>query len=250
MGTIVLDMKTSDPIAEALFGKTRRAVMALFFTRPDEQFHLREVVRLTGVSPGAIQRELKLLANAGILTHTRRGNQTIYQADASCSVFHLLKELVVRTVGISDLLRQALLPLQHSVRVALLFGSFASGQHRATSDVDVLVVGELPFADLVAALRPVQQRTGREVNPVLYTPSDFTEGIRSGNHFLTSVLASPVVFVLGNERELTAIRKERLARVAPKLARGDGEPAGSRRAGNAGRAGKGTQRRRPVSPRV
>lgn len=240
----------ADPVAEVLFGKTRQAVMALFFTRPDEQFHLREVVRLTGVSPGAVQRELKVLAKAGILTHTRRGNQTIYQADASCSVFHLLKELVVRTVGLADLLRQALLPLQHSIRVALLFGSFASGQHRATSDVDVLVVGELPFADLVAALRPVQQRTGREVNPVLYTPSEFREGISSGNQFLTSVLASPVVFVLGDERELAAIRKERLARVSPNLARRDRQPAGSRPAGNAGRAGKGTQRRRPVSARL
>ena len=57
-------------IATLLFGLTRRSVLSLLLGRPDEQFYLRQIVRMTGTGLGPAQRELAALAQAGIITRT------------------------------------------------------------------------------------------------------------------------------------------------------------------------------------
>src|SRR3954465_14518796 len=113
-------------VGDLLFGKTRQAVMGLLFLKPEESFHLRQIVRLTGAGIGPVQRELAKLVDAGLLLREQRGRQVYFQA-AGSPVFGELRGLLVKTAGVADVLRQALSPLAPGIRSAFIFGSFAKG---------------------------------------------------------------------------------------------------------------------------
>jgi predicted nucleotidyltransferase len=198
-------------LGSTLFGKTRRAVLALTYGRPEESFHLRRIARFAATGQGVLQRELQQLTAVGLLTRRVSGRQTYYQADRACPIFEELRSVVTKTAGLSDVLRDALVPLGERVTVAFVFGSFAQGTQRAGSDVDVLVVGQVTFGELTEALAPVQERLSREVNPTVYPRREFQEKVRARQHFVTRVLASPKLFLVGNERELEQLAQERLA---------------------------------------
>lgn len=197
MDTIVSELHTADGLSDVLFGRTRRAVLGLLYGNPDESFYLREVSRRCGQALGAVQRELAQLAAAGIVERQRVGNQVRFRADPRCPVYPELKSLVTKTVGAAGVIRDALATLGSRVQLAFLFGSFARGQQRRESDIDVVVVGEASFEELSAALTPAEHRLGRPVNPMLYGTAEFHRKRAARDHFITSVLAEPKVLLVG-----------------------------------------------------
>lgn len=220
----------ADPLTDVLFGKTRRAVLGLLFTRPDESFHLRELARLCRLSLGPVQREVNALAGAGLLTRDPRGRQVFYRLDPRCPVLPELRALVIKTAGLIDVLRRALVPARDELRLAFVFGSFARGEQRHTSDVDLLVVGDITFAELVKALHAPQAHLGRVINPTLYTPAEFRRKLAAGNHFLGRVVAAEKLYVVGDEHELAAMAAERVAQAPRAKSPGNRRPVRRHRA--------------------
>ncbi|MHB9024730.1 MAG: hypothetical protein ACYC7E_11245 [Armatimonadota bacterium] len=80
-------------VAEALLGKVRSAVLALLFLHTDELFYHRQLVRMTGLGHGAVQRELGHLLQAGLLIRTQRGKEVYYQANQSSPIYAELRGL-------------------------------------------------------------------------------------------------------------------------------------------------------------
>ena len=189
-------------IAAALFGKAQQALLSLFFLRPEQSFYLRQIVRMAGTGQGATQRELARWVEAGLLLRERRGNQVHYRVNTASPVFPELKALTVKTVGVADVLRDALAGLARRIEVAFIYGSVARGEEKNDSDVDVIVVGDVLFGDVVAALGGVHDRIGRELNPSVFPRQEFRKKLRAGHHFLTSVMTTPKLFLIGSEREL------------------------------------------------
>jgi len=219
----------TDSVGHLLFGKTRQAVLGLLLTHPDESFHLRQIVRMTGAGLGPAQREAVRLAQVGLIIRRQRGRQVFYGANRESPVYAELSGLVVKTAGIADVLRAALEPLKGSIRVAFIFGSFAAGRQASDSDIDLLVVAEMPFATLAKALGPAQQRLAREINPTVYSPDELAKKLAGRHHFLTRVFAGPKIFLVGDEHELSGMAKERLDSTAPAKRRGDRRSSGSHR---------------------
>jgi predicted nucleotidyltransferase len=191
-----------DKLDGVLFGKTRRALLSLLLSHPDESYYLRQMVRLTGVGMGALQRELKVLSEAGIISISNRGRQSFFQANPACPVFEELKSLVLKTSGAASLLRTALAPLADETRIAFIFGSLAQGGHTRRSDVDVMVVGEVDFGQVVSAFSTVQEALAREINPVVYSKDEFKSKAIQGGSFIKRVLESPKIFLLGDADDL------------------------------------------------
>lgn len=191
----------SDAIANALFGHTRRRVLALFFGRPRESFHVREIVRLTEAGSGGVQRELRRLAQAGLIVRQSIGAQVLYGANPASPVYDELTSLMAKTAGVADVIRAALrkIPRPDRIRLALIYGSMAKGTQVAASDVDILVVGEVSLSDIAPALRPAQERIAREINPTVYTPREFSDKRAKQAHFLTSVAKQPKLYLIGSE---------------------------------------------------
>jgi len=194
-------MSTTSPIS-VLFGKTQRALLSIFFACPEQSFYFRQIVRMAGVGQGAVQRELRCWVEAELLTRTRKGNQVHYQANRTLPIFNELRAISVKTGGVADVLREALDPLANKIVLAFIHGSLASGRERAGSDVDLVVVGDVSFSDVVAALQEAQDRVGREVNPSVYSTEEFRKKIRSKHQFLTSATTGAKIFIIGGQHEL------------------------------------------------
>jgi len=225
MGT----QQTVDHLAAALFGRTRRAVLSLLLSHPDESFYLREVARNAGAGQGAAQRELQRLEQAGIIRRFARGRQVFFQANHECPIFAELRGIVLKTAGVADVLRAALQTLVGRVRLAFVYGSVARGQPRQDSDVDLCIVGAVTFAEVVNALGPAQEKLAREVNPTVYPPAEFTRKLAAGHHFVTSLARDPKLFLIGDERELARVAQEPTAGAAPDQSAGDRRAARRRR---------------------
>lgn len=197
--------------ASLLFGAYRRGVLALLLLRPEQSLHVREIARATGKAPGTLLRELNALAEAGVLARRRVGNQVHFQANAACPIFEDLRNILKKTVGVADVLREALAPLAGDIRAAFVYGSIARGEERAGSDIDLMVVGEARFADVVAALAPAQELVRREVNPNVYPALEFKRKLAAGEPFLKRVLADRKIFIIGDEDELGRLGAQRKA---------------------------------------
>ncbi|WP_295547535.1 transcriptional regulator [uncultured Pseudacidovorax sp.] len=190
-------------LADALFPKVRQRVLAVLFGNPARSFYANEVISLAGSGSGAVQRELADLSQAGLLTVTRQGNQKHYQANADSPVFAELRGLVLKTSGLVEVLRTALLPLASQIRAAFVFGSVASQQDTTHSDIDVLVVSaSLGYGELFGALESATTTLGRTVNPTLYTPGDLARRRAQDNAFVTRVLGQPKLWLIGSDEAL------------------------------------------------
>lgn len=202
MGTSTKPTRTSN-LADSLFPKGRQRVLAVLFGNPGRSFYANEVIALAQSGTGAVQRELAALSEAGLLTVTRQGNQKHYQANVDAPVFAELRGLVLKTMGLADILRVALAPLAPQIDLAFVYGSVAKQQDTAHSDVDVMIVsGNLGYADVFGALEGATATLGRKVNPTLYTPVEVAKRISQDNAFVTRVLQQPKIWLIGTEAQL------------------------------------------------
>jgi predicted nucleotidyltransferase len=140
-----------------------------------------------------------------------QGNQVLYQANSQSPIFSEIKSLITKTVGIHDAIRAALASLGSEIQVAFVHGSVARQNERANSDVDLMVLGNAPFSEIVSALGPAQRELGREINPTVFPVSEFRSKSAAGNHFLRSVMKEKRLFVLGTENELAKLALRTLA---------------------------------------
>ena len=196
---------------ELMFGTYRRQLLATLLLRPDERFHVRELGRMTGFSPGSIHRELKILAKSGLLRQKRVGNQVLYQSNPDSPIFEELASIFRKTAGLADLLQDALWELAEKIDMAFVFGSMATGRQTPSSDVDVIVLGDVQLIDVVKALSPVSETLGREMNPVVMTAIGFLADLGKKKRFATRVLDEQKIFVIGSEREFAELTQDQSA---------------------------------------
>ncbi len=192
-------------VADALFASVKQRVLAVLFGNPGRSFFANEVIALAGSGTGAVQRELVRLAAAGLVTVKRLGKQKHYQANASAPVFKELRNLVLKTSGLADVLRGALKPLTEKIDAAFVYGSMAKGQDTVKSDIDLMVVSDsLTYADIFAAVEKAAIRLGRAVNPTVYSRDEFAGRVKQRNAFVTRVQAQPKLWLIGDERGVGA----------------------------------------------
>ena len=189
--------------ADALFPAVRQRVLAVLFGSPDRRFYANGLIALARSGSGAVQRELASLLAAGLITVRDQGNQKHYQANAASPVFAELRGLVLKTVGLADVLRAALAPLAGQITMAFVYGSVARREDTAASDVDVLIVSDaLGYAEVFGALESAAQTLGRTINPTLYTRAELARRRAQDNAFVTRVLDQPRIWLMGDEEVL------------------------------------------------
>lgn len=173
----------------------RRAILANTFIDPAREFHLRELVRLTGLAPRTIQQEVERLVRADLLTERRASNRRYLRANTQHPLYPPVREIVLKTSGLGDVLRKAL--GEADIELALVYGSIAANTPRAGSDVDLLIVGSLGLRAATARLRTAHEALGREIVPVVWTPQEFARRRREHDAFLRRVFAGPTISIVG-----------------------------------------------------
>jgi len=195
-------------LSSLLFSDYRRRVLGLLLSHPDKTYHVRELARLTGTSAGTLHKELTKLTQGGVLRREAVGNQVRYSADLDCPIFGELASILRKTSGMVDVLVAALSSVEKDITMAFVFGSVARGEQQSNSDVDVMLVGNLGFADAVQLLHPIQATLQREINPVVYTVDEFRRRAASDDSFIREVLSQPKLFVVGNDNELRKLTQD------------------------------------------
>ncbi|MDY6837378.1 MAG: nucleotidyltransferase domain-containing protein [Thermodesulfobacteriota bacterium] len=178
--------------------KTRLELLKLLALNPGNTFHVNELSRRTGFSLRGVAKELENLLSGGILSREVTGNQHRYQLDPDCPIHNEIKGLVLKTVGLCDLVKRVLGPVEKDIELALIFGSFASGDYDNTSDVDLFVVSDLSGVKLSELLGPVQNEIGRAINVSQFRRSEYRRRKTQKDHFLTRVLEGPTITVFGH----------------------------------------------------
>lgn len=185
-----------------LLGDTRTAILAVLLLRPDEPQHVRELARLTGVSPGTLHRELTALASHGILRRNEVGRQVFFAADRACPVFEELAGLLRKTAGSVDVIRKALQPHAARIRASFVYGSVAAGTETSSSDVDVMILGDISFGEAVRALAPAQAALRRDVNATVMKREEFLRKRKAKDGFVSELSKGPKLWVIGSDDEL------------------------------------------------
>ena len=181
----------------ALFTRTQRRVLSLLFGHPDKSYFANEIVRLAAVGTGSVQRELARLADSGLLSVSRIGNQKHYQANPDSPIFPELRSIVLKTFGALDQLRTALDQLGGEIETAFIFGPDVHATAPSGSHLDMLIVAvELRYGDVVNGLTDTENRIGRSIQPLLFTPSDYQKLLTEENEGLLQILAQPRVMLV------------------------------------------------------
>lgn len=189
---------SSHGVASALFSATQQKVLGLLFGQPDRSYLTTEVISLCGGGSGGVQRELARLTASGLVQVERVGRQAHYRANAASPVYAELVALVRKTVGLVEPLRTALNPLADKIEVALVHGSVARGEARASSDVDVLVVSDaLQPEDLYRSLANAEHQLSRPIHPTLMTTREFQKRRSEPGSFVQRVLGGSVEWLIG-----------------------------------------------------
>ena len=192
-------------LSDALFTATQQRVLGCLFGQPGRSFSISELIQTTGAGSGAVQRELARLTGSGLLSVEQLGKQKLYRANPASPIHDEIVAIVRKTFGLAMPLRDALMPLADRLHAAFVFGSVAKGSDTASSDIDLMLVSDaLTYADAMAALHPLMERLGREINPTLYSRVELRKRIAEGNSFVTRVLAQPRLWLIGNDDALAA----------------------------------------------
>ena len=190
-------------LADVLFSPVQQRVLALLFGQPGRSFRSAEVIALAGSGTGAVHRQLVRLAESGLVTVTRVGNQKHYQANRDSPVFTELHGLIVKTVGLAGPLEKALAPFKEKIQAAFVYGSIAKGTDTAQSDIDLLVISnDLAYADLYSALQETEATLNRPIHVSLMTEAEWRRKLATGNPFVTKIQAQPKIPLIGSIDDL------------------------------------------------
>lgn len=190
-------------LSEILSSRTRAEIFKLLFGTVEEELHVREIQRRSGLNDSTIRQELRKLLRLDLLIGRKDSNRVYYRANKSSPLYPELRNLVLKTVGLADILRGAL--QDERIKVAFVFGSIVGGKETADSDVDLFVIGDVGLRRISELLAGVSEKTGRETNPHVMSKDEFRNRIETGEHFVSSLVKSPKLFITGTESDLKAM---------------------------------------------
>ena len=193
-------------LGELLLGRTRSRLLATLYDKPDTHFFVRQLARHIHGSAGTVQRELTTLTSVGLIRRNNHENQVLYQANPDHPIFAELHSLLAKTNGVYSMLGEELMSLSRDIEFAFVYGSFARGEEKAASDIDLMVIGEVTLDDLLARLSPIEKSLSRPINPTVYSRQELRSKIQADNHFLRAIQNAPLVFLIGDEHEFREIR--------------------------------------------
>jgi len=192
---------------KSLFANNVLEVLAILFLNREEAIHQSKIVTLSGLRVIQVQRALQRLSEAGLIEEYQQGNMVYYKLEKNQPILTDLKNILYKTILISEPFKKAFEKFTKQISIAFIYGSFAKGTETAESDIDLFVVGEVGLKQLSKLLSPIAKQLQREINPVIYPKAEFIIKVRKKDHFVTSVMHSRKLWLVGDDNELKKMVK-------------------------------------------
>lgn len=190
-----------DNLTRLLSSRVKAEVFRLLFGPDARELHVREIARRAKLNEATVRQELSVLAGLHLVALRRDGNRAYYRAETASPLCTDIRNIVLKTSGLIDILRIALVE-KPGIRLAFVFGSVASGGEKPATDIDLMIIGSVSLRQLSKWLSGVAAQVGRDVNPHIVTPREFSRRRQAGDRFVNSVLSAPRLFVIGTEMSL------------------------------------------------
>ena len=184
---------------EHLFtSKTRIKLLELMLFNQDREFHLREISRIIKTSPRYVSIELEKLEKINLVDMHKKGNLNIYSINKECIILNELKQIFLKTEYVGELLRAE---LEGKVDYALIFGSFAKGEEKENSDIDLLIIGNIDEEKLLQIILKSEKKTSREVNYIHWDLKTFRDKGKTSHYLLRDIKNKKFIMLVGDEKE-------------------------------------------------
>ena len=177
--------------------KLRRKLLAFYFIHPEERYYLRELALRLKIDPGNLSRELRRLTREGLFLEIPKGRIKFYALNTAHPLYSELKQILSKTEGVEGSLRE-LVGRFPAIETAFIYGSYARGEEKSTSDIDLLMVGSTDRRSLTSQIRKLEDHLGREINFNLYAPEDFYKKLRQKGGFLAEVVKGKKIMLKGS----------------------------------------------------
>lgn len=181
--------------------RIRQDLLTLFFTNPSQRYYLRELQRMLGYSAGSIRRELLKFQKDDLFNTQKVGNLLYYSLNTKHPLFRELKSIVSKTVGVEGSLRKTLLSIK-KIKIAFIYGSFATKREKAASDIDLMLIGNPDTSLLNEKIAELEKRLKREINPTIYSLKEYRAKKRTKSGFMLESLKNPKIMLIGKENDL------------------------------------------------
>ena len=191
-------------LSEILSSRVRAAIFHLLFGFDGKELYMRDLERRSGFSIGAIQTELRKLLRLELLNKRKDGNRIYFQANKEHPLYSDLRNLVLKTNGLVDVIKNALIS-SDAIKYAFIFGSFARQEETSSSDIDLMVVGDLGLRPLTKMLSGLSDKLYREINPHCLSEQDFIRRKNAGEPFINRLCEESRIFMIGDENDFEAM---------------------------------------------
>lgn len=183
-------------LEKILTSRTRTRILTLFLLNPDEELFVREICRKISENINAVRRELSNLEDLGFLKSEKKGNMKYYSVNKKFPIYPELKSIVLKAEGVSMILKD-ILKREEGIKLAFIYGSFASGEERKGSDLDLFLVGDADEDEIIKNLFQVEERLSREINYALFSEEEFHKRQKEDDPFIKNVLKEPRIIIKG-----------------------------------------------------
>ena len=191
---------------EPVIPKLRTSLLTLFLLNPGTKYYPREIERILNINTGTISRELTNLESFGILKSKKEGNLKYYWVDKEFIIYEELQRIFLKTEGVVKALQEELSKLKNRVDYLFIYGSFASGQANAKSDIDIFIVGNIDPDKIIPKIMESERILNREINYSLYNKKEFIEKIKNKDAFIMNIIDQPKIMIVG-KNEFETFRK-------------------------------------------
>ncbi len=181
--------------------KIRRDLLALYFTNPSQRYYLRELHRILGYSAGSIRRELLKFQKDNLFNTQKVGNLLYYSLNTKHPLFKEIKSIVSKTIGVEGSLKKALSSVK-KIKMAFVYGSFAARREKATSDIDLMIIGDPDTSHLNEKIAALEIKLKREINPTIYSLKEYNDKRKAESGFMLDLLKNPKIMLIGKEDDL------------------------------------------------
>ena len=184
--------------------RVRVEILSVFLMNPERELYVREVERLTGEDYKNVSMELRNLEEIGLLSSRNEGNLKYFSLNKEFVIYEELKSIFMKTKGAVGIIREAVSTKRH-IDYAFIYGSFATGEERAESDIDVMVIGEISLEEVLPLIRGPEEKLSREINLSLYDLQEMRKRVKDRNPFIMEVLEGSKIMLVGDEDELRRV---------------------------------------------
>jgi predicted nucleotidyltransferase len=170
------------------FTKNQTLILEIFYSHPEKLYYLRELAQMMGKEPGVFQKDINKLVEEGFLENYYKTKRRFFKINKKYPFYNELKSIFFKTVGVKGRLQKELKGIK-GVKEAFIYGSFARGEEKESSDIDLFIIGSADEDEILDLIDKLENKFGREINYILMNEKEFQKKLKEKNSFLENILS-------------------------------------------------------------